>query len=140
MAEANKKILIVEDEELMLKTLVERFNKEGYQVLAAPDGEIGLKMALDEQPDIILLDIVLPKVDGMTLMRRVRETNLWGKEVPIILLTNLNADDNITEAVTKEKPAYYLVKTDWTMDKIVEKVKERLDRIAVDAKARAKEL
>ncbi len=139
MAETNKKLLIVEDEELMRKTLMERFTKEGYQTVAAADGEEGLRLAWAEQPDIILLDIILPKLDGMSLMRQLRTGNDWGRQVPIILLTNLNADDNITEAVAKDKPAYYLVKTDWTLDNIVAKVRERLERVAIDAEAAAKE-
>jgi len=135
MAEVNKKVLIVEDEELLLKTLSERLIKEGYQILTAKDGEEGIQTALKEQPDLIILDILLPKIDGIAVMGKLRETNTWGKQVPIILLTNLNIDDSIMNAVTKDKPAYYLVKTDWTMDQIAEKVKERLDRIIIDAKA-----
>jgi DNA-binding response OmpR family regulator len=135
MAEANKKILIVEDEQVLSKALTERFTNEGYQILTASDGELGLQMALKEEPDLILLDIVLPKLDGMAMMRQLREGSVWGKQVPVILLTNLNVDDNMMDAITKDKPAYYLVKTDWTMDQIAEKVKERLDRVSADAKA-----
>lgn len=138
MPEATKKILIVEDEELLMKTLSERLAKDGYQVLTANDGELGLQTALKEAPDVIILDIVLPKMDGMAMLKKLREVNTWSKQVPVILLTNLNVDDQMIDAITRDKPAYYLVKTDWTMDQIAEKVKERLDRVAQDAEAAAK--
>jgi DNA-binding response OmpR family regulator len=134
---ANKKLLIVEDEVLMSKNLEERFTQEGYQVATAVDGEVGLATALKEQPDIILLDIILPKLDGLALLKQLREANAWGKAVPVILLTNLNVDDNMLDAITRDKPAYYLVKTDWSMEQIVAKVKERLERVATDTAAAA---
>ena len=118
--------MIVEDEEMMSKTLVERFNQEGFKVFAAKDGEAGLKMALEEEPTIILLDILLPKMDGMQVLQKLRESGDWGKNVPVIMLTNLDANDNIIERVAKDKPTYYLIKSDWSLDKIVEKVNERL--------------
>ena len=73
-----KKILIVEDEEIMLKALVEKFSSEGFEVVQAIDGEEGLKKALCEKPDIILLDILLPKMDGMAVLKKLRE-DTWGK-------------------------------------------------------------
>ena len=126
MDSVNKKVLIIEDEELMSKILEERFSKEGYQVLVAEDGEAGLAMALEKQPDIILLDIIMPKLDGISLMDKLRAASDWGKHVPIILLTNLSADDNISEAIAKDKPADYLVKTNWSLDEIASKVKTKL--------------
>jgi DNA-binding response OmpR family regulator len=121
------KLLIVEDEDSMLNALVEKFSSEGFETVAAKDGKTGFDKALVEKPDLILLDIVLPEKDGMTMMRELRAYNSWGKGVPIILLTNLNADDKIMEGVAKDEPSYYLVKTDWTLDQIVDKVKERLE-------------
>ncbi|MCK5021987.1 MAG: response regulator [Candidatus Pacebacteria bacterium] len=124
-----KTILIVEDEEIMLNSLVEKFTIEGFDILIAKDGERGLEVALDKKPDLILLDIILPKMDGMTMMRKLRKENNWGKDVPIILLTNLTSDDSITEGVARDNPTYYLVKTDWSLNEVVEKVKERLGLI-----------
>lgn len=111
---------------MMSKTLVERFEQEGFKVFAAKDGEAGLKMALEEEPTIILLDILLPKMDGMQVLQKLRESGDWGKNVPVIMLTNLDANDKIIERVAKDKPTYYLIKSDWSLDKIVEKVNERL--------------
>ncbi len=129
----NKKMLVieeVEDEKSLRDVLHDKFSLEGFNVLEAKDGEEGLATALREHPDIILLDIVLPKMDGLTMMKKLREANEWGKNVPIILLTNLEAnDDKIMKAITDNTPAYYLVKANYTIEDLVEKIKERLARV-----------
>lgn len=126
----NKKILIVEDEDSQRKALVDKFTREGFSVFEARDGEEGLHIALKEQPHIILLDIVMPKMDGMTMLKKLRQENEWGKKIPVILLTNLSADDDkIIARLAEDEPAYYLVKANWTINDVVEKVNERLARI-----------
>jgi len=120
------KILIVEDDEYVRGALIERLKSERFDLVTAGDGEEGLRMALAERPDLILLDIIMPKMDGMTMMKKLRESGDWGKTVPIILLTNLNADEDILKGIAADEPSYYLVKVDWTLDQIAEKVKERL--------------
>jgi len=128
----NRKILVIEeieDDKALRNVLHDKFAVEGFKVIEAGDGEEGLATALRERPDLILLDIVLPKMDGITMMRKLREADEWGKTVPIILLTNLSADDNkINQAIAEDEPAYYLVKADWNINDLVEKVKERLTR------------
>jgi DNA-binding response OmpR family regulator len=121
-----KKVLIVEDEPPMLLALTKKFEKENFQVLGAKNGEEGYKTALAKHPDLILLDLVMPKMDGMTMMKKLRKENEWGKKVPIILLTNLSADDKIMAGVVEGEPSYYLVKADWKIDDVVQKVKQRL--------------
>jgi len=121
-----KKILIVEDEEAMLRLLSDALSEAGFQVVTAKDGVQGLGNAKTYHPDLILLDIILPEMDGITMMKTLRETDEWGKNVPIIVLTNLNADDAIMKAVVDNEPSYYLVKTNWEVDDVVRKVKERL--------------
>ena len=124
-----KKILIIEDENSQRKALMEKFTREGFTVLEARDGEEGLRVALKEQPHIILLDIVMPKMDGMTMIKKLRQENDWGKSVPVILLTNLSSDDDkINKMITENEPAYYLVKSNYLLSEVVEKVKERLSR------------
>lgn len=125
----SKKILlveIVEDDRPLLSVLSERFTNEGYQVIRAMTGNEGLDLALKNKPDLILLDIVMPKMDGITMLRNLRKDS-WGKKANVILLTNLSADENITKAVTELEPSYYLIKTDWKMDDIVERVKGCLE-------------
>lgn len=124
-----KKILIVEiveDDRPLLSVLSERFTNEGYHVIRAMTGNEGLDLALKNKPDLILLDIVMPKMDGITMLRNLRK-DPWGKKANVILLTNLSADENITKAVTELEPSYYLIKTDWNMDDIVERVKGSLE-------------
>ncbi len=121
-----KKILIVEDEPALLRVLADKFSNEGFSVLEAKNGLTGLKMALEETPEIILLDILMPELDGMEMMKRLRETNVYGKKVPIVILTNLDADEKITWAVAKDGPAYYLIKSNVDMDEIVEKVNQAM--------------
>lgn len=126
MSIPSKKILIVEDEQSLRETLVDKLTREGFDVLEAKNGEEGLERTLKEHPDLILLDIVMPKMDGMTMMKKLREDE-WGKRVSIILLTNLSATDaEIIKGVIEDEPSYYLVKSDWKIKDVVNKVKETL--------------
>lgn len=120
----NKTILVIEDERAMLQVLVDRFTDEGFSILEAKNGEEGLECAFKKHPDLILLDIILPKMDGITMLKKLRVDN-WGKDVPVIILTNLNHMGTIVEAL--ENGVYdFLVKTDWKLEDVVERVKERL--------------
>lgn len=122
-------VLIVEDEEAELEVLVSEFEKAGFEVSQARGGEEALDMAADEAPDLILLDILMPEVDGWEVMKRVREESEWGKAVPIIILTNTEVDtDEKQQQVTENEPAYFLVKTEFTVDEVVAKAKEVLEK------------
>src|SRR3989344_8117364 len=125
MTETKKTILIIEDESVLCKTLKEKFVSEGFAALTAEDGEEGLKLALEKRPDLILLDILLPKMDGMTMLKKLREENDWGKNAKVILLTNVDSPDMIAEGlkVGFDESYDYLVKTNWTLDEVVKKVK-----------------
>ena len=123
------KILIVEDEAIISKAYADELRDEGFLVLTAMNGSDGLELALREKPDLILLDILMPIMDGLTMMDKLRQKDLYGKNVPIILLTNLSAsEEKIMQAITKNEPAYYLVKSDWDLSQVLEKIKERLAR------------
>ncbi|MHC4843975.1 MAG: response regulator transcription factor, partial [Planctomycetota bacterium] len=99
-------VLIIEDDSTMLRGLKDNFEFKGYKVFTASDGEEGLKAALNKKPDLILLDIMLPKINGYEICRLVRQEGL---EMPIIMLTakgeesdivlglNLGADDYVTK-------------------------------------------
>lgn len=100
------RILIVEDEPAMLRGLKDTFQAQGYDVLAAQDGQTGLELAVDRKPDLILLDIMLPRVNGYEVCRAVRERGLdmpilmltaKGQEEDIVLGLNLGADDYIAK-------------------------------------------
>ncbi len=106
-------LLIVEDEDALLGALLEKFGLEGFNTLRAKTGEEGLAVALEKKPDVILLDILLPGMSGMDVLEKIRNADEWGKSVPVIMLTNLQANDEIIKRVAKDSPSYYLVKADW---------------------------
>lgn len=121
----NKKILIVEDEIPLRKALVDTLLNEGFEVLEAKDGEEGLSTALSDKPDLILLDLLMPKMSGLQMMEKLRG-DVWGKKVPIVILTNRIPDDKIMADVMKYEPAFYLVKATLNLDEVVLKVKATL--------------
>ncbi len=121
----NKKILVVEDEVSLRNALRDKLTLEGYSVVTATDGEEGLEVALRDHPDLILLDIVMPKMDGMTILTRLRQDS-WGQKALVIMLTNLNDAEKVSDALVRGSYDY-LVKSDWKMEDIVAKVRQRLD-------------
>lgn len=122
----NKKILIVEDEEAIQRAISETFANQAFATLTANDGEEGLSISLKEHPDLILLDILMPKMDGMIMLQKLR-LDEWGKTVPVIILTNVSPNSNsVINSVLQNEPAYYLVKSDVKLEGIVDKVKEVL--------------
>ena len=120
------KILIVEDEPAMRKALVDKFERENFEVIEAKNGKEGFNLAIEEQPCLIILDILMPKVDGLTLMKKIRKENEWGKNVPLVILTNLPPDDKAVNQISEDKPTYYLLKCDSKIEDIVMKAKELL--------------
>ena len=119
----SKKILVVEDDRVLRKVVVDHLKLDGFAVLEAEDGEAGLSLALAEHPDVTLLDVVMPKMDGMTVLQRIRE-NEWGKDAKVIMLTNLSEQEKISQAAEKGV-SDYLVKADWDIESIIQKVKEK---------------
>ncbi len=121
-------ILIVEDEPALLKVYAERFSEEGFVVLQAQNGQEGFDAALEGKPDIVLLDILMPVMDGLTMMQNLREQDAWDKTIPIIFLTNLSAnEERIMKIITENKPASYFSKSDVTLEAILGIVKEKLE-------------
>lgn len=124
MSNAKNKILIVEDDLDLLEVLRNKFTIEQFEVAQAPDGKVGLEEALRNHPDLILLDIVMPVMDGMSMLKKLREDS-WGKDVPVILLTNLSDEKKVAEGL-KHGVYDYLVKADWNISDVVKKVKSKL--------------
>jgi|ERR1700722_14901100 len=118
-----KKILIVEDEFACIKLLHEQLTENGFIVVDAEDGKKGLEMAKKEKPDLILLDIKLPKMDGMTMLNLLRKENI-GKKTKVIILTNLEPDDKIILQIIKTEPTYYYIKSNIKLDELISKIKE----------------
>jgi DNA-binding response OmpR family regulator len=124
----NKKIiLIAEDEKSLRDALDLKLVSSGFSIIEAKNGEEGLEFSLKEHPDLILLDISMPKMDGMTMLKKLRVDD-WGKNVPVIMLTNISGDtDEMNKNITDLEPTYYFLKTDKSMGEIIEKIKERLN-------------
>lgn len=119
-----KKILIVEDDIVLQKALQEFLSAEGFEIVVASDGEEGILKAKNEEPDLILLDIILPKKDGYAVIREVRaEVSLAG--VPIVLLTNLGGLNDVEKALELGATTY-LVKADYKLEEVAEKVRGML--------------
>jgi DNA-binding response OmpR family regulator len=120
-------ILIVEDDLPVLNALVDKLSREGFKTLQAKNGEEGFIVANKDHPDIILLDVLMAKMDGLAMMKKLRAENEWGKSVPIIILTNLSPDsEEVKKGIAEGEPAFYLIKTDWSIGDVVEKIKEIL--------------
>lgn len=122
-----KRILIIEDDVSLRSALNDKLTLEGFSPVEARNGREGVQFALRDRPDLILLDILMPEMDGLATMKQIREVDAWGKQVPIILLTNLNSDsEEIKQAIIAGEPALFLIKSDWAIDDIVEKISEQL--------------
>lgn len=122
-----KKILIVEDEQLMLDALKDKLTSDGFIIAEAHNGEEGLVTAFREHPDLILLDLIMPKMDGISMIKNLR-SDQWGGKVPVIILTNLTPDNNVIKIIEENSPAFYLIKSDWNINDIVSKIRDLLER------------
>ena len=119
-----KTILIVEDEVSLNQTLTEVLTGEGYTTLSARNGKEGLDMALEHHPDLIVLDIIMPVMDGMAMLKELRKDD-WGKTVSILLLTNVGDVEHMSEALEQDALDYF-VKSQMELDDVVARVKQKL--------------
>jgi len=121
----NKKILIVEDEAPLRNAVTDILTFEGFDVFQAKNGQEGLDIALKEKPDLILLDLMMPIMDGLTMLEKLRQDADFGKHAAVILLTNINDPEKV--AMATEAGSYdFLVKSDWNIEDVVKKIKGRL--------------
>ena len=123
----SKRILIVEDDQNLSRLMKEQLESAGYTVDIALNGEAGVH-ALDKNPDLILLDIMLPQMNGLEVMKHIREKDEWGKAVPIVIISNLSPDSaEIIDAVAAYEPVYYIVKADFSLADLADKVNDILN-------------
>ncbi len=123
-----KKILLVEDDEALVGALTSELNQNNeFTILAAKDGNEGLKVALKEHPHIILLDLLMPKMDGITMLKKLRQDE-WGKNVKVLILTNLDDKDKIAEAIDS-RVFDYMIKSNWNIGDVYRKVSTELKYI-----------
>ena len=119
-----KKILFIEDESALQMTLGNMLTKQGYEVLKAMDGKIGLELAEEKHPDLILLDLILPKMDGFGVLKGLKE-NEETKEIPVIILTNLENTGDVQRALELGAMTY-LTKANYTLAEISKKIEKIL--------------
>jgi len=120
---SGRKILIVEDDKPLIKALSSKLEKSGFEVIVAGNGEEGLTQISSQKPDLVLLDIVMPLMDGLIMLKELRKTS----EVPVVMLTNLSDDAKLSEALESGSHDY-LVKSDYSLDDVIEKINEILSR------------
>ena len=121
-----KTILVVEDIKAIREALVFKLKKIGFDVLEAGDGKAGLKMALKENPDLIVCDLLMPVMDGFDMVNKLRTEGKYGKTVKVVILTNLNPDQEVYDKMPEPKPLYYFIKKDWSLQDLGEKIQEIL--------------
>lgn len=119
-----KTVLLVEDEPMLSRVLHDRLSFESFNLLLAENGEVGLGIALDKHPDLIITDYLMPKMDGLTMVKKLREDN-WGKNIQVIILSNVSDMANVPGAIN-DKITEYMVKSELSLDDVVEKIKTKL--------------
>jgi CheY-like chemotaxis protein len=126
MTDEQANILLIEDEEVLANMYETKFKNEGFKIRKALDGEEGLKLVAEEKPELILLDIIMPKLDGFSVLKRLK-ANEATKNIPVVLLTNLGQNEDVDKG-QKLGAMGYLVKANLTPSEVVNKVKEFLNK------------
>ena len=120
------KVLIIDDEQELLNMYQQAFSSTGFESMIAENGEIGIKMAKDQKPNVILLDIIMPKMNGLDVLAEIKKDPEI-KEIPVILLTNLSEECS-GEKAKELGAAGYLVKAETEPAQVVEFVKKTLQK------------
>ena|SRR3989338_3148002 len=121
----NKKlIMLVEDDEFLAELYATKLKLENYEVALATDGEKGLKMIKEKKPDLILLDIILPKMDGFEILKAIKNEKEL-KDIPVILLTNLSQKDEVKKGLDLGANDY-LIKAHFMPSEVVKKIKQTI--------------
>lgn len=116
-----KKILIVEDDKFLRDLISQKLLKEGYDITEAVDGEKGIEGVKKEKPDLVLLDLILPGVDGFEVLSQIKADPILA-QIPVIILSNLGQKEDVERGL-KLGAVDYLIKAHFTPEEIVQKVK-----------------
>ncbi len=127
METRKQKILVVEDDHALRQVLTDRLTEEGFEVLAAEDGEKGLSLAQLHHPALILLDIFMPRMDGITMLGKLRQSDEWGQKVFVMAVTN-SADATTIATIAGFGSTEFLIKSDWGLEDIIARIKTHLRR------------
>lgn len=115
-----KKITVVEDDKFLRELITQKLSKEGYDITEAVDGEEGIETIKEEKPDLILLDLILPGIDGFEVLARIK-SDPGISEIPVIILSNLGQKDDIERGL-KMGAKDYLIKAHFTPEEIIKKI------------------
>ena len=124
MPKTKPKILLIEDDQFLSKILLVKLKRAGFDVFLAIDGEEGIKKAKETKPDLILLDLILPKINGFAVLSEIKKTPVL-KKVPVVILSNLGQESDVEKGL-RMGAEDYLIKTNLSLSEIVEKVKKHL--------------
>jgi DNA-binding response OmpR family regulator len=124
MAQKKPVILLIEDDRTLVEMYVQRLKHEGFEVLTAFDGNEGVQMALESGPNLILLDLMLPKQGGLSVLKIIK-SNEMTKNIPVIVLTNFGKEEYREESL-RDGAVMFLLKAESMPGQVVEKVKETL--------------
>ena len=122
-----KKILIVEDDPELLELYKTKLDLEGFETFIAANGEIGFRITKSETPDVILLDIIMPKVDGYTMLEKLKKDKQTGK-IPVIIFSNLSQKEEIEKGF-KLGASDFIIKTSVTPQELTDQVKNFLNKL-----------
>ena len=123
MAPQPTKILLVDDDLEFVKVYETLLTRSGFLVFTAIDGEEAIAIAEEKKPDLIILDVMMPKKDGFTATKEIRAT-AWGKNIPIIIFTGKEADEQRIKNISETEPTCYLVKGNASLAELVLKIKD----------------
>jgi len=119
-----KTILIIEDDKFLRELIARKLIKEGYEISEAVDGEEGMKKVKEEKPDLVLLDLILPGIDGFEVLSKMKEDPALAS-IPVIILSNLGQKEDVEKGL-KLGAVDYLIKAHFTPGEIIEKIKAAL--------------
>ena len=119
-----KVILVIEDDKFLRELITQKLIKEGYEISEAIDGEEGIKKIKEEKPDLVLLDLILPGIDGFEVLSKMKE-DLALAQIPVIILSNLGQKEDVERGL-KLGAVDYLIKAHFTPGEIIEKIKNAL--------------
>ncbi|HQO27756.1 MAG TPA: response regulator [Candidatus Pacearchaeota archaeon] len=117
-----KKILIIEDNEEIMGLLSQKISDVGYQVIEARDGEEGLRLLRSDQPDLVLLDIILPNIDGLELLKR-KQALSETKDIPVVVISNSGAPAEISQA-RRLGAVDWITKTEFSLQETIDKIEK----------------
>lgn len=126
MEPKDTKILLVEDDKFLVDIFATRLQNAGYDITTADNGEAAIALAIEKHPHLILLDIILPQMDGWEVLEKLQKEELT-KHIPVILLTNLGHEEDVEKGL-KSGATGYLIKAQYTPTEVVNKVKEILEK------------